>query len=70
VFEKLQAKQIAGSRSKRSLSVHPDVTGALKNGLQAIGSRVADGIPRFIWLPQMLGHDLALSPGNPKNAPY
>ena len=61
VFEKLQLEQIvrikieAFSLDSTSVKVHPDGTGALKKTAhRPSGSPVADGIPRFIWLPQML----------------
>jgi hypothetical protein len=38
-----------------SIKVHPDGTGALKKtDLRPSANRVADGTPRFIWLPRML----------------
>jgi transposase len=62
VFEKLQAEQIvririeAFSLDSTSVKVHPDGTGALKKtGLRPSASRAADGTPRFIWLPRILG---------------
>jgi len=61
VFEKLQLEQIvrikieAFSLDSTSVKVHPDGTGALKKtDHKPSGSPAADGIPRFIWLPQML----------------
>jgi len=39
-----------------SVKVHPDGTGALKKtGHSRSASHAADGTPRFIWLPRMLG---------------
>ena len=61
VFEKLQTEQIvrikieAFSLDSTSIKVHPDGTGALKKmALRPSANLVADGTPRFIWLPQML----------------
>jgi transposase len=61
VFEKLQSEQIvrikieAFALDSTSIKVHPDGTGALKKtDLKPSASRVADGTPRFIWLPRML----------------
>ena len=61
VFEQLQLEQIvririeAFSLDSTSVKVHPDGTGALKKTAhKPSGNRAADGIPRFIWLPQML----------------
>ena len=61
VFEKLQLEQIvrikieAFSLDSTSVKVHPDGTGALKKtDHRPLGSRAADGTPRFIWLPRML----------------
>jgi lactam utilization protein B len=62
VFEKLQVEQIirvkleAVSLDSTSIKVHPDGTGALKKTAhRPSASLAADGIPRFIWLPRMLG---------------
>src|ERR1700738_4119526 len=62
VFEKLQLEQIvhirieAFSLDSTSVKVHPDGTGALKKtDLNQSANRAADGLPRFIWLPRMLG---------------
>ncbi len=62
VFEKLQAEQIvrikieAFALDSTSIKVHPDGTGALKKtDRRPSASRAADGTPRFIWLPRMLG---------------
>jgi transposase len=62
VFEKLQQEQIvririeAFSLDSTSVKVHPDGTGALKKtDLSRSANLVADGPPRFIWLPRMLG---------------
>jgi transposase len=61
IFEKLQLEQIvririeAFSLDSTSVKVHPDGTGALKKtGHSPSVSPVADGLPRFIWLPRML----------------
>src|SRR3954470_1537509 len=62
VFEKLQLEQIvrvnieAFSLDSTSVKVHPDGTGALKKtDPSRSANRAADGPPRFIWLPRMLG---------------
>src|SRR5215467_9204062 len=62
VFAQLQHEQIlritieALSLDSTSVKVHPDGTGALKKTVRKpSGSRAADGTPRFIWLPRMLG---------------
>ena len=62
MFAELQKEQIvrikieAVSLDSTSIKVHPDGTGALKKtARKPLASPVADGIPRFIWLPQMLG---------------
>jgi len=62
VFEKLQLEQIvririeALSLDSTSVKVHPDGTGALKKtDLSPSANLAADGPPRFIWLPRMLG---------------
>ena len=62
VFEKLQLEQIvririeAFSLDSTLVKVHPDGTGALKKtDLSQSANRAADGLPRFIWLPRMLG---------------
>ena|SRR5487761_1271087 len=61
VFEKLQREQIvrikieAFSLDSTSVKVHPDGTGALKKTAHSPSANlVADGTPRFIWLPRML----------------
>ncbi len=61
VFERLQSEQIvrikieAFSLDSTSIKVHPDGTGALKKtDPKPSANRVADGTPRFIWLPRML----------------
>jgi hypothetical protein len=61
IFEKLQLEQIvririeAFSLDSTSVKVHPDGTGALKKTDHRLSaSPVADGPPRFIWLPRML----------------
>lgn len=60
VFEQLQQQQIirikieAVSLDSTSIKVHPDGTGALKKTAHnPSASPVADGPPKFIWLPQM-----------------
>lgn len=62
VFEKLQLEQIVRIRiesfslDSTSVKVHPDGTGALKKtDPSRLASLAADGLPRFIWLPRMLG---------------
>ena len=62
VFEKLQLEQIvririeALSLDSTSVKVHPDGTGALKKTDPSRSANLAaDGLPRFIWLPRMLG---------------
>ena len=62
VFEKLQLEQIvririeAFSLDSTSVKVHPDGTGALKKTAPSPSANLAaDGLPRFIWLPRMLG---------------
>src|SRR6204780_4979764 len=59
VFEKLQLEQIvririeAFSLDSTSVKVHPDGTGALKKtDRRPLANLVADGPPRFIWLPR------------------
>ncbi len=61
VFEELQREQIvririeAVSLDSTIVKVHPDGTGALKKpDRKPSTGRAADGLPRFIWLPQML----------------
>ncbi|OAX88609.1 transposase [Xanthomonas nasturtii] len=61
MFAELQKSQIvrikieAVSLDSTSIKVHPDGTGALKKTAHNPSvNRAADGIPRFIWLPQML----------------
>ena len=61
VFEKLQQEQIlrikieAFSLDSTSVKVHPDGTGALKKTVHKPSANpVADGTPKFIWLPRML----------------
>jgi transposase len=62
VFEKLQMEQIvrikieAFALDSTSIKVHPDGTGALKKmDPRPSASHAADGTPRCIWLPRMLG---------------
>ena len=61
VFEKLQQEQIVRIKieafclDSTSVKVHPDGTGALKKtDRKPSVNPVADGTPRFIWLPRML----------------
>lgn len=61
VFERLQREQIvrikieAVKMDSTIVKVHPDGTGALKKtDLRPSENPVADGPPRFIWLPRML----------------
>ena len=61
MFEGLQRQQVvrikieAVSLDSTSIKVHPDGTGALKKTVRRpLANPVADGTPRFIWLPQML----------------
>ncbi len=62
MFEELQKAQVvrikieAVSLDSTSIKVHPDGTGALKGtDRKPSASPAADGTPRFIWLPRMLG---------------
>ncbi len=62
LFEAMQRHQLirikieAVSLDSTIVKVHPDGTGALKKtARKPSGNPVADGPPRFIWLPQMLG---------------
>jgi transposase len=62
IFQKLQLEQIvrikieAVALDSTSIKVHPDGTGALKKtNRRPSANRAADGTPRFIWLPRMLG---------------
>ena len=62
VFERLQRSQVvrikieAVSLDSTSIKVHPDGTGAPeKTARRQSANPVADGTPRFIWLPRMLG---------------
>jgi transposase len=61
VFTELQREQIvrvgieAVSLDSTVVKVHPDGTGALKKTApNQLENPVADGPPRFIWLPRML----------------
>ena len=60
MFAELQKEQILRikietvSLDSTSIKVYPDGTGTLKNGHSPSANHVADGTPRFIWLPQML----------------
>jgi transposase len=61
VFEQLQQSQVvririeAVSLDSTIIKVHPDGTGALKKTARRPSANpVADGPPRFIWLPRML----------------
>jgi hypothetical protein len=59
-FAQLQRRQIIGVKievvalDRTLVKVHPDGTGALKTGQQAIGQSRGEGRPRRIWLPRML----------------
>ena len=62
VFSELQRQQVirvrveAVSLDSTAVKVHPDGTGALKKTVRKpSANREEDGLPRFIWLPQMLG---------------
>ena len=62
MFEELQRSQVvrikieAVSLDSTSIKVHPDGTGALKKTVRSPSENPeADGTPRFIWLPRMLG---------------
>jgi transposase len=61
LFEELQHQQLirvkieAVSLDSTIVKVHPDGTGALKKTAhRPLADRVADGPPKFIWLPRML----------------
>ena len=61
VFAQLQREQLvrirleAVSLDSTTVKVHPDGTGALKKTAGKLSANpVADGPPRFIWLPRML----------------
>jgi transposase len=61
VFEKLQREQLVRikiegvSLDSTIIKVHPDGTGAEKKTVpRPSANLVADGPPRFIWLPRML----------------
>jgi len=62
VFTELQQRQIVAikinvlSMDSTSVKVHPDGTGALKKtALSPSGFHAAAAIPKFIWLPQVIG---------------
>jgi transposase len=62
LFEELQHQQLvririeAVSLDSTIVKVHPDGTGALKKTARnRSGNPEADGAPKFIWLPRMLG---------------
>lgn len=62
VFEELQQARVLNikievlSLDSTSVKVHPDGTGARKKTvLKPSGSPGADGPPKFIWLPRMIG---------------
>ena len=62
IFEHLQKEQIvrikleAVSMDSTTVKVHPDGTGALKKTDPSPSANPAEvGLPRFIWLPRMLG---------------
>jgi transposase len=77
MFEELQRAQVvririeAISLDSTSIKVHPAGTGALKTAPNLSASPAADGTPRFIWLPRMLGTAItfSLSPGQAHDAP-
>ena len=77
VFEKLQREQLvrikieAVSMDSTIVKVHPDGTGALKKTApKRSANPVADGPPRFIWLPldARTAITFALSPGQTHDA--
>ena len=62
LFEELQHQQLvririeAVSLDSTIVKVHPDGTGALKKTARNRSANpAADGAPKFIWLPRMLG---------------
>ena len=62
VFTRLQQEQILAVRiecvslDSTTVKVHPDGTGALKKAVRRpSGDPAVDALPRFIWLPRMLG---------------
>ncbi len=62
LFEELQHQQLvrikieAVSLDSTIVKVHPDGTGALKKTApNPSANRGQDGLPKFIWLPRMLG---------------
>ena len=62
VFARLQQEQLiaikleAVSLDSTIVKVHPDGTGALKKTARnPLANPEADGAPKFIWLPRMLG---------------
>jgi transposase len=62
VFARLQQEQILAIRIEHvcldstTIKVHPDGTGALKKTARKLSDALAaDALPRFIWLPRMLG---------------
>jgi transposase len=62
LFEQLQQQQLvrikieAVSLDSTIVKVHPDGTGALKKTApKPSADPEADGLPKFIWLPRMLG---------------
>jgi transposase len=65
LFEELQHQQLvririeAVSLDSTIVKVHPDGTGALKKtALKPSANPEPDGVPKFIWLPRMLGAPL------------
>ena len=80
VFEQLQRDQIVRIRveafglDSTGVKVHPDGTGAeRKTARKPSASPVADGTPRFIWLPRMFerqlpSHSLPTAPTMPRKA--
>ena len=62
VFARLQQEQILAIRIEHvcldstTIKVHPDGTGAhKKTGRKPSGAPEADVLPKFIWLPRMIG---------------
>ena len=62
LFEEMQHQQLvrikieAVSLDSTIVKVHPDGTGALKKTApNPSANREQDGLPKFIWLPRMLG---------------
>jgi transposase len=62
IFADLQQKRIIAVRiealslDSTIVKIHPDASGALKKTARKPSENVgADGAPKFIWLPQMIG---------------